>query len=106
MIGSSLSLITHALAKLNIHLPTSPTTGDVPQETTIPNDTRNRYLPLTAEPIIPQPEGQHFDPSGAFQASEFHNLDLENFDISPEVLDAFSALEPIDATVGALYDLI
>lgn len=64
----------------------------------------NRFLPLTAEPNPSQLGNQHFEMDGASQASEFQNLDLDNFDISPEILDAFSALEPIDATVGALYD--
>jgi hypothetical protein len=38
-----------------------------------------------------------------FETGDSFNLD--NFEISAEVLDAFSFLEPIDATVGALRDL-
>lgn len=32
------------------------------------------------------------------------DFNMQELDISPEMLDAFSYLEPVDPTVGALYD--
>ncbi len=102
MIRSSLSLITHALSRLDIRFPS--TIIDVPPQSPPVDTSGNRFLPLTAEPNISQTGNQLFEMDGASQVLEFQNFDLDNFDISPEMLDAFSALEPIDATVGALYD--
>ncbi|PVH80486.1 fungal-specific transcription factor domain-containing protein [Cadophora sp. DSE1049] len=109
VIGSSLNLITQALSKLNIHFPTDafapPSQPLINRE---PNTTQEiRFLPLTADPVPAPPENNNFDiDSNAFQppAVPLQDFGLENFEISPEMLDAFSSLEPIDATVGALYE--
>lgn len=51
------------------------------------------------------PSSETFEAGGISQISLQNSFNLEGFEISTEVLDAFSSLEPIDATVGALLDL-
>ncbi|KAH9217762.1 fungal-specific transcription factor domain-containing protein [Leptodontidium sp. 2 PMI_412] len=111
VIGSSLNLITQALSKLNIHFPTN-SFSEPSHQPSNRGDQRHtiqeaRFLPLTADPMPSIPDNSNFDLDGsAFQPPPvpLQGFDFENFDISPEMLDAFSGLEPIDATVGALYD--
>jgi hypothetical protein len=49
-------------------------------------------------------ENEDFETGGGFQISTLDTFNLDDFEISTEMLDAFSSLEPIDATVGALRD--
>ncbi|KAK0109350.1 hypothetical protein ONS96_003168 [Cadophora gregata f. sp. sojae] len=113
VIGSSLNLITQALSKLNIHFPTDTTFAGPshPPVNKYPSNIQElRFLPPTAEPV-PAPQLQNNNNNFEIDASAFQHpavplqdFGLENFEISPEMLDAFSSLEPIHATVGALYE--
>lgn len=102
VIGSSLALVTQALSKLGIDLSTH-------------SAIQKRY-PLQAAPLIQgttfqatnpvmPSRSETFEAGGAFQVPPLDSFNLDDFEISTEILDAFSSLEPIDATVGALRDL-
>jgi hypothetical protein len=97
VIKNSLGLITQALSTLNIDI--SKMAGlSVEQHDT----TQGPESSLNVYPIGHQ--------SGAFATTErlqmqpLNGFGLDGFDMSPETLDAFSYLEPMNATVGALSD--
>jgi hypothetical protein len=99
-----LAIITQALSKLDIDLSIRSIVQDpIPLRdlqslTTI----QNAVLPLTADAI---PLGNApFELDETLQMPPLHNFNPDGFEISPEMLEAFLSLEPIDATVGALHD--
>jgi hypothetical protein len=50
------------------------------------------------------PGNEDFEMVDGFQAPYLDSFNLDGFEISTELLDAFLSLEPIDATVGGLRD--
>jgi hypothetical protein len=96
-----LTLITQALSKLGIDLSTLSIFQDpVPsQDSPIIQNTTSAPIP---HPVTRGSED--FEIDGGFQIPPLDSFDLDGFEISAEMLDAFSTLEPIDATVGALFD--
>ncbi len=70
-----------------------------PQDALVIKDTD---LTTTNYPMLL--ENEDFEIGGGFQISTLDSFSLDDFEISTEMLDAFSSLEPIDATVGALHD--
>ncbi|KUJ11035.1 C6 transcription factor [Mollisia scopiformis] len=100
VIGSSLQLITEALSKLGIDLSSSriSTSTKESQEDVAQiinavyedNGSETFYLPSGSnEPVDPQ---------------LLQDLALENFEVSPETLEAFSNLHPMDPTFGSFQD--
>ena len=101
VIGSSLVLITQALSQAGIDLSTASNFQDSAsrQNSLIVQDS---HFPITAY-ATPLGNGT-FETGGVFQALPQHSFSTDGFEISPEMLEAFSSLEPIDATVGSLRD--
>jgi hypothetical protein len=91
-------LITQALSKLGINLSTS-SDFSASMSYQISEDTSSsaisQFGPLGNEGI---------ETNQGFQLPPLNNFELSGFNISSEMLDAFSSLEPIDATVGSLRD--
>jgi hypothetical protein len=101
VIENSLALIIQALSKLGIDLSTLVVLPDPVglQDTSITKDTT---LTPANHPMIPGNED--FEIAEGFQVPYLDSFNLDGFEISTELLDAFLSLEPIDATVGALRD--
>ena len=61
------------------------------------------FLPFPTETAAPLGNA-HFGMNEDFIPTPLHSFNPEGFEISTEMLEAFSTLEPIDATVGSLHD--
>jgi hypothetical protein len=90
-----------ALSKLGIDLSTLVVFPDPVglQDASITKDTT---LTPANHPMISGNED--FEIAEGFQVPYLDSFNLDGFEISTELLDAFLSLEPIDATVGALRD--
>jgi hypothetical protein len=101
VIENSLALIIQALSKLGIDLSTLVVFPDPVglQDASITKDTT---LTPANHPMISGNED--FEIAEGFQVPYLDSFNLDGFEISTELLDAFLSLEPIDATVGALRD--
>jgi hypothetical protein len=101
VIENSLAMIIQALSKLGINLSTLVVFPDPVglQDASITKDTT---LTSAIHPMIPGNE--NFETAEGFQVPYLDSCNLDEFEISTELLDAFLSLEPIDATVGALRD--
>ena len=97
VIENSLALIMQALSKLNIDLSTL-VFPDLQNASTSKDNT----LTSSNHPTITGNED--FEMAEGFQVPYLDNFNLDGFEISTEMLDAFMSLEPIDATVGTLRD--
>jgi hypothetical protein len=64
--------------------------------------TKDTTLTPANHPMISGNED--FEIAEGFQVPYLDSFNLDGFEISTELLDAFLSLEPIDATVGALRD--
>ena len=98
MIGSSLTLITQALAKLGIDASVSPPFDPV----------LSQQIPIAQDTGVSDTTSlgyETFNVGEDFQTPQLHSFNPDSYEISPEMLDAFSSLEPIDATVGALRNM-
>jgi hypothetical protein len=105
VITSALSLITEALSDMGLHLSPHSTNEDVRP---------------TGEPVLDQPavheellprnsqaiylENPHFGFLEMFHEAHPYTFNPDGFEISNEVLEAFSYLKPIDATFGSDHD--
>lgn len=100
VISGSLGLITQALAKMGMDLTTNYTSyqSSAPPKEDLPGNP-SHHAPDVQAGFRP------FETGAAHHIQSMDDFDLEDFEISTEMLDAFCSLEPIDATVGALYDL-
>jgi hypothetical protein len=103
VIGSSLALITQALSKLGIDISPPPI-----RRAPTPNNerfqdihTEGTFLPLTDDPAQALAA---FGFDGTFEIPAMDSLNLDGFEITPELFEAFSTLEPVSATVGTLQD--
>ena len=102
MIGSALAVITEALSTIGIDLSTQSTNENM----------RSRQEQLQDEPVIhgdflphaaasvPMEQSQ-FDGDEIFHVPPLYEFNPEGFEISSEMLEAFSFLKPIDASIGA-----
>jgi hypothetical protein len=101
VIENSLALIIQALLKLGIDLST-PVVFPDPAGFQDASITKETTLTPANHPMIPVNED--FEIAEGFQVPDPDSFNLDGFEISTELLDAFLSLEPIDATVGALRD--
>ena len=101
VIENSLALIIQALSKLGIDL-TTPVIFPDPVGLQDPSITKETDITPVNHPMIPGNED--FEMVDGFQAPYLDSFNLDGFEISTELLDAFLSLEPIDATVGGLRD--
>ncbi|PMD32550.1 fungal-specific transcription factor domain-containing protein [Hyaloscypha variabilis F] len=101
VIENSLALIIQALSKLGIDL-TTPVIFPDPVGLQDPSITKDTDITPVNHPMIPGNED--FEMVDGFQAPYLDSFNLDGFEISTELLDAFLSLEPIDATVGGLRD--
>lgn len=101
VIENSLALIIQALSKLGIDLSTLVVFPDPVglQDASITKDTT-----LATDNHSMIPGNEDFETAEGFQVPYLDSFNLDGFEISTELLDAFLSLEPIDATVGALRD--
>ena len=101
VLENSLALIMQALSKLGIDLSmlvVSPAPVGI-QDTSITKDTT-----LTPANHSTTSGNEDFGIAEGYQVPYLDSFNLDGFEISTEMLDAFLSLEPIDATVGALRD--
>ena len=101
VLENSLALIMQALSKLGIDLSmlvVSPASVGI-QDASITKDTT-----LTPANHSTTSGNEDFGIAEGYQVPYLDSFNLDGFEISTEMLDAFLSLEPIDATVGALRD--
>jgi hypothetical protein len=93
-----LDLITKALSKLDIDLSGLAIHSLTPTDYTPP--VQGELLPLLPDPvpIVPQ-----VGADGNLQDAYIYNFNPDNFEVTKEMLEAFSSLEPVDATVSRLW---
>ncbi|KFZ07001.1 hypothetical protein V501_06851 [Pseudogymnoascus sp. VKM F-4519 (FW-2642)] len=98
VITSALDLITKALSKLDIDLSGLAIHSLTPTDYTPP--VQGEFLPLLPDPvpIVPQ-----VGADGNLQDAYIYNFNPDNFEVTKEMLEAFSSLEPVDATVSRLW---
>lgn len=98
VIASALDLITKALSKLDIDL--SGLAVQSLDPTSYAPPARGEFLPLLPDPvpIVPQ-----VGADGNFQDAYIYNFNPDSFEVTKEMLEAFSSLEPVDATVSRLW---
>ncbi|OBT46304.1 hypothetical protein VE00_02727 [Pseudogymnoascus sp. WSF 3629] len=98
VITSALDLITKALSKLDIDLSGLAIQSLTPTGYTPP--VQGEFLPPIADPvpIVPQ-----VGADGNLQDAYIYNFNPDNFEVTKEMLEAFSSLEPVDATVSRLW---
>ena len=101
VLENSLALIMQALSKLGIDLSmlvVSPASVGI-QDASITKDAT-----LTPANHSTTSGNEDFGIVEGYQVPYLDSFNLDGFEISTEMLDAFLSLEPIDATVGALRD--
>lgn len=93
-----MDLINKALSKLDIDLSGLAIQSLDPTGYTPP--AQGEFLhPITDPvPIVPQ-----VGADGNFQDAYIYNFNPDNFEVTKEMLEAFSSLEPVDATVSRLW---
>lgn len=93
-----MDLITKALSKLDIDLSGLAIQSLTPTGYTPP--VQGEFLPPIADPvpIVPQ-----VGADGNLQDAYIYNFNPDNFEVTKEMLEAFSSLEPVDATVSRLW---
>lgn len=77
---------------------------ELPFDPTQPDRENNnlaRFLPSHPAPVSNLGQAP-FEYEPAFQLPAPEDFNLEGFEITPEMFEAFSSLEPISATVGVL----
>ncbi|KFY46759.1 hypothetical protein V494_00339 [Pseudogymnoascus sp. VKM F-4513 (FW-928)] len=98
VIASALDLINKALSKLDMDL--SGTAIQSLDHTGYTAPVQGEFIHHIAEPvpIVPQ-----VGADGNFQDAYLYNFNPDNFEVTKEMLEAFSSLEPVDATVSRLW---
>ena len=118
VIGSAAELVRKELETLSVRIPVQPVPRSEPQVD--PQFAPQSFLPLLPLPtnIIATSNVSNAHPSGVlpqqapifFDASYFNNqlsndMDYNLLDMSPEMFDVFSQIEPISATMNPGFDL-
>ncbi|KFY97135.1 hypothetical protein V498_02238 [Pseudogymnoascus sp. VKM F-4517 (FW-2822)] len=98
VIASALDLIAKALSKLDIDLSDLPVQRLNPTGYTPP--VQGQFLRLTVDPVPVVPQ---VGADGNRQDAYIYNFSPDNFEVTKEMLEAFSSLEPVDATVSRLW---
>ncbi|KAK1766916.1 nitrogen assimilation transcription factor nit-4 [Phialemonium atrogriseum] len=101
VIGSALSLISKELARLGIETPQSP------QQNYVGSPSDPMIVPATNYPLTNEPAQLPRPPTRPYDQSQFSRLDefgSQGFEITPELFEAVSTLEPLSVRVGALND--
>jgi len=93
-----LDLINKALSKLDIDL--SGLSIQSPDPAGYVPPIQGDFIHPVADPvpIVPQ-----VGADGNFQDAYIYNFNPDNFEVTKEMLEAFSSLEPVDATVSRLW---
>jgi hypothetical protein len=96
VIGTALKTLTRELTTLGIHTPYMP--QPVPEA-------QPEFTPV--EPNVPTYPQMELQPSVQFpqeqlQPSVFGNAPMQGYEITPELFEAVSSLEPLSIQIGAL----
>lgn len=96
-----MSLISKELARLGIETPQSP------QQNYVGSPSDPMVVPATTYPLTDEPAQLPHPPTRPYDQSQFSRLDefgSQGFEITPELFEAVSTLEPLSVRVGALND--